>query len=232
MKIKYQIWKTNYPSKLLTSQIARSIPKSLESWNHGRREEEVLASAHPHLSLLLPREMLGEKGLLEKGGLRSGDVRARSPFQSTGRRGTRTWHTSVIAMQKAWLISRELNLPSLTAASTKEIVDEFDPGGIPWLSWTRRSLNFKKGGEIFRWKIGRRVDRCIWFYFLRRKICEGEFQGEWVEIFPFENEKYRGVFFLSLPSNSRYLFYYISVKVLLFSYFLMRNTVILYSVYE
>lgn len=89
-KLNIKFEKFNYPSKLLTSQIARSIPKSLESWNHGRREEEVLASAHPHLSLLLPCEMLGEKGLLEKGFKKRGCTRS---FPLSIHR--KTWYSNV-----------------------------------------------------------------------------------------------------------------------------------------
>lgn len=195
MKIKYQIWKTNYPSKLLTSQIARSIPKSLESWNHGRREEEVLASAHPYLSLLLPREMLGEKGLLEKGGLRSGDVRARSPFQSTGRRGTRTWHTSVIAMQKARLISRELNLPSLTAASTKEIVGRVWSWGNPMAVVNEALVKLQKGGRDFSMK-NRSTRRSMYLIlFFEEENMRGWVSGRMGGDFSFRKWKIqRGIF--------------------------------------
>lgn len=160
--------------------------------------------------------MLGEepRGLLEKGFKKRGCTPPFNPPEDVVLE--RDTHPRC-KKRGARLISRELNLPSLTwAASTKEIVGRVWSWGNPMAvvgnrSWTRRSLNFKKGGRFFpsnRWKIGwcvfhRCVDRCIW----------------------------GGKYFSYLPSDW-YLFYYISVKVPLFSYFLMRNTVILYSVYE
>lgn len=70
-------------------------------------------SAHPHLSLLLPREMLGEepRGLLEKGFKKRGCTPPFNPPEDVVLE--RDTHPRC-KKRGARLISRELNLPSLT----------------------------------------------------------------------------------------------------------------------
>lgn len=112
-------------------------PKSLES-SKGRKEEESTSRTSTSVAWNAARK--GEKA--ERAPWRKGFKKRGCtlvpPFQSTGRRGSRTWHTSLAPWSRckkrgARLISRELNLPSLTTASGRKS-SEFDPGGIPWLS--------------------------------------------------------------------------------------------------